>query len=70
MMISKRFAYGAIVTLLGLSGCMIDRGRDQPYGHDQNIGHGSERQEASDRGDAHCDGPGDSNRNDCHRASH
>ena len=35
MTLSGRVVYGGIVTLLGLSACVVNKGREQPFGHDQ-----------------------------------
>jgi len=63
----KRIACGAIVTLLTLSACVIDRGRDQSrYGYNGEVGRDSERQDGvRDRRDQHCDDHDGRNNRDC-----
>ncbi len=73
-MTSKRIACGAIITMLTLSACVIDRGRDRdqrPYGHNSDLGRDSEQQDGfRDRRDQHCDDSYGRNKRDCDARMH
>ena len=76
MMISNRITYAAIVMLLGLSACVVDRGEGQGYSQDRYRDHDmSQRDRASDRDDQRCEGHGrdgsdDRNNANCRNIRH
>jgi hypothetical protein len=68
MMISKRMACIAAATLLGLSACMVDRGRETSDGYGRDNGHVvDQRDHSRDHGAKQCEGADD---HDCADRAH